>query len=213
MFPRWSVFVLVSFALAVPPSAAQTPTPKAGSSSAAAAPAPAAKGTPKPTPSAEEKKAQQRFEEIQRLEESMVGGPAGDNRGKSMEIVVDPKTGQKQQRIEKSPLYRAVRGRLYNAAVTGAGGELILREDTNAYYVAAPEEPADGSDADGIGRRQLRQRRARPAGEVETLHPHPRARRNIAPMNPISDHTINALVWIILTMLNGSSTDSVLGRT
>jgi hypothetical protein len=142
MFPRWSVLVLVSFALAVPPSAAQTPTPKAGASSAAATPAPAAKGTPKPTPSAEEKKAQQRFEEIQRLEESMVGGPAGDNRGKSMEIVVDPKTGQKQQRIEKSPIYNKVRGRLYNRAVTGAGGELILREDANAYYVAAPEEPS-----------------------------------------------------------------------
>ena len=32
-------------------------------------------------------------------------------------------------------------------------------------------------------------------------------------MKPISDHTISALVWIILTTLNGNSTDSVLGRT
>ena len=32
-------------------------------------------------------------------------------------------------------------------------------------------------------------------------------------MKPISDHTIKALVWIILTMLNGRSVDSVFGRT
>ena len=29
----------------------------------------------------------------------------------------------------------------------------------------------------------------------------------------MSDHTISALVWIILTMLNGRRTDTVFGKT
>ena len=32
-------------------------------------------------------------------------------------------------------------------------------------------------------------------------------------MKPISDHTISALVWIILTILNGRRADSVFGST
>ncbi|HKC24695.1 MAG TPA: VCBS repeat-containing protein [Thermoanaerobaculia bacterium] len=142
MSPRWCLvfapplLVLAGCTQSPQPQPAAAPAPPA-----AATPTPAPKSvgkTPKPTPTAEEQRAIERFKEIQRLEDAMVGKVAESDRP-PIEIVTDPKTGEKQQRIEKAPIYNAVRGRLYNAAVHG-GGIPILREDDKAYYVAVPEE-------------------------------------------------------------------------
>jgi hypothetical protein len=150
------------------PAAAPAPAPPPTAAPAAKS----ASKTPKPTPTAEEQKALERFKEIQRLEDAMVGKVAEAD-SPALEIVTDPKTGEKQQRIEKAPIYNAVRGRLYNAAVHG-GGIPILREDDKAYYVAVPEDPtpealkAASAKQEGVSMPMIVDI---PAGEAEVVAP------------------------------------------
>lgn len=55
------------------------------------------------------------------------------------EIVTDPVTGERQQRIEKSKVYRASGGRLFLGYLGDQFGFPILREDDKAWYVPAPK--------------------------------------------------------------------------
>jgi hypothetical protein len=103
-----------------------------------ATPGAAAAGDQKAPPSTEEEKEAARVREAQKAIDELVGKAAEDAE-KTPQIVLDPKTGVRQLRIEKAPQYYVVRGRLYNAVVRGPGDE-VLREDDKAYYVAAPDD-------------------------------------------------------------------------
>jgi hypothetical protein len=136
---RWCLAIL-SLAIAVAGGRAPSIAAPADSAAPTPSPTPRAAAKPSPTPNAEERKALERFKEVQRLEEGLVGKSIDEDRP-PLDIVTDPKSGQKMQRILKSPVYQKVRGRLYNAAVHGGGGEPILKEDDKYYYVAVPEDP------------------------------------------------------------------------
>ncbi|MEO7919470.1 MAG: VCBS repeat-containing protein, partial [Thermoanaerobaculia bacterium] len=151
--------VLVLFALgsAVACSTAPSPPPAAGAGSTPASQPPPAPPAVQPTPASEPTKApskasnaippeeqaeavekSKKFEEILQamsgVEKAEATAPHVD------EIVTDPKTGQKQLRLPKTPSYYAVRGRLYLSIVRDSEGVPLLREDKDAWYVEPVRE-------------------------------------------------------------------------
>ena len=59
---------------------------------------------------------------------------------RSIEIVVDPATGQRLQKVPKSPTLFVRDGKLFNAILPGFAGLPLIREDAGSYYLAAPRE-------------------------------------------------------------------------
>ena len=118
------------------PAAAAAPTP---------APSPVVP-TPAPTPS--------KAEQIAKMEQVIAGlapkgPPPGDEDEEGTDIrpkpYTDPKTGEKLIRVPRlNPAYIAKGSRLFSTIVHDTAGVGIVREDPEAWYIAAPEARKPG---------------------------------------------------------------------
>lgn len=114
------------------PASTPTPTPDIG-------PAPT---VPIPKDDPKQQDVLRKFEEIEKRTKSEAAPSGG-----APDVVVDPKTGQRLQRIRKEPPFYEALGRLFNALIPDREGVAIVRQDGTFYYIAAPAElapPAEG---------------------------------------------------------------------
>jgi hypothetical protein len=68
-------------------------------------------------------------------------------------VVVDPATGQRLMKVPKSPILYVRDGQLFNAILQSMGGQPLVREDAESYYVPAPAEPSPEETAKQLARK------------------------------------------------------------
>jgi hypothetical protein len=129
-----------------------------------------AQSTPVPTDTGSDATA--RYIELQKK----IAGAEGKAAPTDSEVVVDPQTGRRLQRIPKSPIYYVVKGELINALLHNKTGVPLVKEDDEAYYVDAPPEakPAPPTPAaTPLEEEKLKPILSLPAAESETVTPGP----------------------------------------
>jgi len=163
----------ITFALAACGSSGPAPAP------ATAAPTPApSKAQPPAAPKVaapDASEAQQKVSELQRRM-GQVPPPEKSVAPATSVILVDPKTGQKLERIVKTPSVYEVDGLLYSALMRGIAGIEIVRQDAEAFYVAAPADPTPEPESPlpketGDENKDLVQLRDIPLKEAEKVEP------------------------------------------
>jgi hypothetical protein len=184
------ILVAVSLLLLVDCSASSTPAEPKPQTAPPAARAPNATPTPAASPT--------RVYNAREKGLAILGQSPDeeDTTPKGLDIIVDPVTKKRLQRVKKFITYYEKNGRLFSAMIADEVGVPIVRQDETYYYIEAPDLPDAKSIKEAAAREKANEQTyviELPAEEAEVVTP-PRSKERIV-LKEISAGLPTAGIW------------------